>query len=124
MASVSTGRRSERERVNRFRAGSTPLSLPYLANVIPENAAKNSVRNPGVNNIDLALAKRFPVRSEKRYFQLRWEAYNDFDHTQYWGINTAARYDLTTRQQVNALFGQVSSTRAPRVTQGSLRFSF
>src|SRR5256886_14090863 len=33
------------------------------------NAAKNSVRNPGVNNVDLALSKRFAVKSEKRYFQ-------------------------------------------------------
>ena len=85
---------------------------------------KNSVRNPGVNNTDLALSKRFPVKSDSRYFQLRWEAYNVFNHTQYSGINTAARFDLTTGAQVNALFGQVSSTRAPRVMQGSLRFTF
>jgi hypothetical protein len=90
----------------------------------PGNAAKNSVRNPGVNNTDLALSKRFPVKGESRYFQLRWEAYNAFNHTQYSGLNTAARYDLTTGAQVNALFGQVSSTRAPRVLQGSLRFTF
>lgn len=90
----------------------------------PGNAAKNSVRNPGVNNVDLALSKRFPFKSEKRYFQFRWEAYNVFNHTQYSGINTAARFDLTTNAQVNTLFGQVTSTRAPRVMQGSLRFTF
>ena len=88
------------------------------------NAAKNSVRNPGVNNTDLSLSKRFPVKSEARYFQLRWEAYNAFNHTQYSGINTSARFDLTTGIQVNTLFGQVTSTRAPRVMQGSLRFTF
>jgi hypothetical protein len=90
----------------------------------PGNAAKNSVRNPGVNNTDLSLTKRFPVKGESRYFQLRWEAYNTFNHTQYSGMNTTARYDLNTGQQVNALFGQVTSTRAPRVMQGSLRFTF
>jgi hypothetical protein len=90
----------------------------------PGNAAKNSVRNPGVNNADLALSKRFPVKSEARYFLLRWEAYNAFNHTQYSGINTAAKFDLTTGAQVNSLFGQVTSTRAPRVMQGSLRFTF
>lgn len=88
------------------------------------NAAKNSVRNPGVNNTDLALAKRFPVMGEKRSFTLRWEAYNAFNHTQYSGINTAPRYDLTTGAQTNTLFGQVTSTRTPRVMQGSLRFTF
>ncbi len=90
----------------------------------PGNAAKNSVRNPGVNNTDLALSKRFPVKGDRSYFQLRWEAYNAFNHTQYSGINTTARFDLTTGAQVNPLFGQVSSTRAPRVMQGSLRFTF
>ncbi|MBZ5625052.1 MAG: carboxypeptidase-like regulatory domain-containing protein [Acidobacteriia bacterium] len=90
----------------------------------PGNAGKYSVRNPGVNNVDLALSKRFPLKNESRYFQFRWEAYNAFNHTQYSGINTAARFDLTTGAQVNALFGQVTSTRTPRVVQGSLRFTF
>jgi len=90
----------------------------------PGNAAKNSVRNPGVNNTDMALAKRFPLKSEKRYITLRWEAYNAFNHTQYSGINASARFDLNTGAQVNTLFGQVSSTRAPRIMQGSLRFTF
>src|SRR5450759_3497508 len=52
------------------------------------NASKTSVRNPGVNNTDLALSKRFPVMGEKRSFTLRWEAYNAFNHTQYSGMNT------------------------------------
>ena len=62
----------------------------------PGNAAKNSVRNPGVNNEDISLSKRFPVGSEKRFLTLRWEAYNAFNHTQYSGINTSPKYDLTT----------------------------
>ena len=62
----------------------------------PGNAAKNSIRNPGVNNWDLSLSKRFPVKSDARYFQLRWEAYNAFNHTQYSGIQhgLAFRSDL------------------------------
>ena len=90
----------------------------------PGNASKNSVRNPGVNNQDLALSKRFAVGGEKRAFTLRWEAYNAFNHTQYSGISTAARFDIPTGNQVNTQFGQVTSTRAPRVMQGSLRFTF
>ena len=57
----------------------------------PGNAAKNSVRNPGVNNTDLALSKRFPLKNEKRFFQFRWEAYNAFNHTQYSGLNTGGK---------------------------------
>jgi uncharacterized protein YodC (DUF2158 family) len=89
----------------------------------PGSAGKFNVRNPGVNNWDLALAKDFPVKSEKRYLTLRWEAYNTFNHTQYASINTAARFD-PTGAQTNALFGTVISTRTPRVMQGSLRFTF
>ena len=89
----------------------------------PGNAGKWSVRNPGVNNWDLALSKQFPLHSERRLFQFRWEAYNAFNHTQYTGLNTTARFDLAGLQ-TNALFGQVTSTRAPRVMQGSLRFIF
>jgi hypothetical protein len=72
----------------------------------------------------MALAKRFPIAGEKRSLQFRWEAYNVFNHTQFSGINVSPKYDLTTGAQVNALFGQVTSTRTPRVMQGSLRFTF
>jgi hypothetical protein len=89
----------------------------------PGNAGKYDVRNPGINNWDMALAKTFPIRSEKRNFEFRWEAYNAFNHTQYAGINATARFD-PTGNQTNALFVQVTSTRTPRVMQGSLRFTF
>ena len=107
-----------------FLAWFNPAAFAVPGKGDPGNAAKNNVRNPGVNNTDLSLTKRFPVKGESRYFQLRWETYNTFNHTQYSGINASARYDLTTGQQVNALFGQVTSTRTPRVMQGSLRFTF
>ena len=89
----------------------------------PGNAGKYDVRQPGVNNNDLALSKNFPIVSEKRYLTLRWEAYNAFNHTQYASVNTSPRY-TPQGVQTNALFGQVVSTRAPRVMQGSLRFTF
>ncbi|HXJ38540.1 MAG TPA: hypothetical protein VNH18_04630, partial [Bryobacteraceae bacterium] len=90
----------------------------------PGNASKNSVRSPGVNNNDVSLSKRFAVKKESRYVEFRWEAYNVLNHTQYSGLNATARYDLTTGAQTNALFGQVTSTRSPRIMQGALRFVF
>lgn len=107
-----------------FNAWFNPAAFAVPGKGDPGNASKFSVRNPGVNNTDFALTKRFPVKGEQRFFQLRWEAYNAFNHTQYSTINTAARFDLATGAQVNALFGQVNATRAPRVMQGSLRFTF
>jgi len=87
------------------------------------NAPKDVIRGPGINNWDLSLFKNFPLRSEARHFQFRWEAYNAFNHTQYAGVNSTARFD-PQGNQVNAQFGQVTSTRSPRVMQGSLRFTF
>ena len=89
----------------------------------PGTAGKYDVRNPGVNNIDTALTKNFPVKGEKRYFSLRWEAYNTFNHTQFATLNTAARFQ-PNGVQTNTLFGTVVSTRTPRIMQGSLRFTF
>lgn len=89
----------------------------------PGNAGKFDVRQPGVNNNDMAIAKSFPIKSEKRNLAFRWEAYNVFNHTQYAGLNTAAKF-TPAGVQTNTLFGEVTSTRTPRVMQGSLRFTF
>jgi hypothetical protein len=86
------------------------------------NAATDEFRGPGTNNWDLTAFKNIKIK-EKANFQLRWEAYNVFNHTQWSGVNSAARFD-NTGAQVNALFGTVTSARAARVMQGSLRFQF
>lgn len=100
-----------------------PAAFALPAMNSPGNAGKFNFRQPGVANWDMAVSKRFPIMSEKRFLQFRWEAYNTFNHTQYNGVNAAARFD-NTGNQTNALFGQVISTRTPRVMQGSLRFTF
>ena len=38
--------------------------------------------------------------------------------------NVARKYDLTTGAKRNALFGQITATRAPRVMQGALWVTF
>ena len=55
--------------------------------------------------------------------QLRAELYNTFNHTQYSGVNTAARFD-TSGNQTNAQLGQVTATRSPRVVQLALTLRF
>ena len=87
------------------------------------NAAKDIIRLPGVNNWDITLFKRIPLKSARRNLQLRWEVYNVFNHTQFNGVDTTARFDASGNQ-VNPTFGQVTSTRAPRVMQGAIRFMF
>jgi len=107
-----------------FNAWFNPAAFALPPGNSSGNASKNSVRNPGVNNDDMTVSKQFALKSEKRYIQFRWEAYNVFNHTQYSSINTSAKYDLTTGAQTNAQFGQVTGARSNRVMQGVLRLVF
>lgn len=89
------------------------------------NIGKTVLRNPGIHNWDMTLFKNIPLgRGDNGpKLQFRWEAYNVFNHTQYAGLDTTARFN-PAGQQVNATFGQVTSTRPPRQMQASLRFQF
>jgi hypothetical protein len=86
------------------------------------NAAKNLIRGPGINNWDMALFKTFPIREPMR-LQFRWELYNAFNHTQFGGLDTGARWDAQGNQ-VNQRFGEFTSARGPRQMQFALRFFF
>lgn len=92
----------------------------------PGNAPASPVRGPGQNNWDITLMKKFPLWSEARSLQFRFEFYNAFNHTQYAGIDTFAQFDDTAAgfPQTRSEFGQVTSTRQPRVIQLSIRFDF
>ncbi|OLB61956.1 MAG: hypothetical protein AUI11_07450 [Acidobacteria bacterium 13_2_20CM_2_66_4] len=84
---------------------------------------KDVVRGPGINNSDITLFKNIPLASGRRRLQLRWEIYNVFNHTQFSTVDSAARFD-PQGNQVNARFGQVITTRAPRVMQVVARVVF
>jgi hypothetical protein len=86
------------------------------------NAARDVFRGPGQNQWDLSAFKDFAIR-EKTKIELRGEFYNAFNHPQWSSINTAARFDATGKQ-INALFGQATGDRGPRVIQLALRVSF
>ena len=86
------------------------------------NAAKTLIRGPGINTWDTGVFKNFPLW-EFGKIQFRWEMYNAFNHTQFLGVDTPARFD-PAGNQVNGRFGALTSTGTPRVMQGSLRFIF
>jgi hypothetical protein len=86
------------------------------------NSAKTVIRGPGINNWDAAIFKNIPVY-EKYRFQFRWELYNAFNHTQFSGLDTTARFD-PQGNQVNTRFGEFTSARPARVMQAALRFVF
>jgi len=86
------------------------------------NASRFPVRGPGINNWDMTFFKNFAIRGRST-LQVRWEIYNLFNHPQFLDVDRAARFDAAGNQ-VNARFGQVISARAPRIMQGSVRFTF
>ena len=88
----------------------------------PGNSPKDVVRGPGVNNSDVTLFKNIPAGGNRR-LQLRWEIYNVFNHTQFATVDAVARFD-PAGNQVNTRFGQVITTRTPRVMQVAVRFVF
>ncbi len=87
------------------------------------NAGIGMLRGPGVNNWDIALAKRFPLFSEQRHLQFRVEAFNAWNHTQFSGLDTSAKFNLAGAQ-TNPTFGSFTSARSPRIIQFSARAVF
>jgi hypothetical protein len=97
------------------------FALPAIGT--PGNAPRDVVRGPGTNNFDMTIFKNIPIK-ERFKFQLRFEAYNAFNHTQFSSMNTTAQFNPTTGQQVNAAFGSLTAARTARVGQISLRATF
>jgi hypothetical protein len=87
------------------------------------NAGIGILRGPGINNWDINITKRVPIFSESRYVQFRTELFNAWNHTQFSGLYTTARFDQAGRQ-VDQNFGAFSSARTPRTIQFSLKVVF
>ena len=88
------------------------------------NAAKDLFRLPGTNNWDISLFKTFKLSKDGGVrMQYRLEMYNAFNHTQFTGVDTTARFDANNNQ-VNALFGSyTSAANARRIVMG-LKLNF
>jgi hypothetical protein len=98
------------------------------------NAARYMFRGPGINNWNLSLFKTFPIGSRGHRLQLRVEAYNVLNHTQFGGatvnsgtggqgLDSTLRFDAAG-SQINSNFGYATAARNARIIQGSVRFSF
>jgi hypothetical protein len=75
-------------------SGFGPLNANPSAFAAPQgltfgNAGRNSLRNPGYWNFNMALYKNFAVK-ESMYFEFRAEAFNVFNHTEWGPIGGAA----------------------------------
>jgi len=82
---------------------------------VTSHIARNVIYNPGFNNWNMGLFKKFTIR-EAVNFQFRAEAFDTFNHANWSGIGT----DPTT-----ATFGKITTkTGDVRNLQLSLRFQF
>ena len=77
-----------------------------------------TVRGPGQNNLDLSLAKTFPVY-ESLHVEFRADAFNALNHSQWNGLNTT--YPSGNPQFP---FGSVSGAREARIGQVGAKIVF
>ncbi len=103
--------RSERSVTRFFNAG--VYSEPTLGTFSP--VGRNILSGPGWNQVDATFMKYFQIREGMR-FEVRAEAYNLFNHTQWAGVGTSFATPST--------FGRVTSARDPRsmMVGGRLQF--
>ena len=83
----------------------------------PGTAKRRFFYGPGAQNYDMALAKNL-LFTETKSLLFRVEAFNVFNHTQFFGPQSVdGNIGDTT-------FGQVISAASPRILQGAMKFAF
>jgi hypothetical protein len=83
------------------------FSVPGIGQIGPYS--RFYLRNPGINNQDLALFKNFRFDQEgKRYLQLRIEAFNVFNHPQFSGYNLTTNVTNGAGQTGSAIFNNLT----------------
>lgn len=97
-------------------AKQTPAGATGVQNV-PGDASRGGVDGPPTARVDFTLSKYFRL-GENTSIQLRAEAFNIFNHTNFRALSTSRA--ITNE----ALFGSVTSFRDPRVLQFGLKFLF
>jgi hypothetical protein len=91
------------------------FSLPQLGQM--GSARRRSFYGPGIENIDMALAKTVRL-AESRSLAFRLEAFNVFNHAQFYGP-AAVDGDISS-----AKFGRIVSAASPRLVQLAAKFLF
>ncbi|SFS13789.1 Carboxypeptidase regulatory-like domain-containing protein [Granulicella pectinivorans] len=81
------------------------------------NAKRRMFYGPGIDNLDMTLQKELRF-SEFHSLEFRVEAFNVFNHPQFYGPATV------NGQRGDPNFGQIQSAAAPRLVQLAIKFSF
>jgi hypothetical protein len=100
--------KSERTPQRHFNTG--VFAPPTRAEFGVGNAPKDVLRGPGLQVWDVTVIKNIPIgNSDQKRLQLRFEFYNFFNHTNFVGVDTTARFDANNNQ-VSGTFGQYTSS--------------
>jgi len=95
------------------------------------DSGRNILTNPHTTNFDMALFKHFAI-NEHTGFEFRAEAFNVFNHTQWWGVggdsgsgtNNVGVSNNTFSTDPTSGFLRVSAAHNPRILQLGLKFLF
>ena len=82
------------------------------------NSGRNILRGPGFDNVDFALMKMIPLKSEQRYLTIRGEFFNIMN-TPHFAAPNGAGGSLVTPE-----FGQILAARDPRIIQVAMKFNW
>ena len=113
----------------------TPMWFNPAAFSVPQNGSygnfkRNTIYGPGVDNYNVSVFKNVNITESVR-FQLRVEAYNVFNHTQWSTINTGLSapqpgnsFGITNGVSNAGTSGQINATHDPRQLQLGGKFYF
>lgn len=107
---INTNPRNGREAFN-----TALFSSPALGQL--GTASRRLFCGPGIENFDLALLKNVQL-TESKALQLRLEAFNAFNHAQFYGP-AAVNGNVSSSD-----FGRIVAAAAPRILQLGAKFSF
>ena len=90
----------------------------FVANPIGQygGSGRNILIGPGLAAVDGTLSKRFPLRSEKRALQIRWDVFNALNRANF-GVPNASLAGGTA-------FGRITSAGSGRIMQVAARIEF
>jgi hypothetical protein len=92
---------------------------------------------PATNNLDMSLSKSVPLGGKRVRLEVRLDAFNALNHTQFTGVNATANFASLTNPTITNLphdaagnlirnngFGSVNGVAAPRTLQLVTRLTF
>ncbi len=89
------------------------------------NEGVDNLLGPGFVDVDAALSRRFPI-TERQSVEVRFEAFNLFNHVNFLNPGTAGIGAVGTNNltMTSSTFGQIQADVGPRVMQFAIKYAF